>query len=119
MSSGLARPEWRAILEYAIARAERFLRARANRSRRAQKKPSRTAELNFSGASKTTADKIWTQLLTDYNAAQQSFDAASDVLLSHLAQNTLPTSSEFSAEDRARAQLISAQARLCGDWSKN
>ena len=119
MSSGLARPEWRAILDHAIARAERFLRARANLWRRAQKKPRRTAELNFSGGSAHTGDKIWTQLLIDYSAAQQSFDAASDVLLAHLALNTLPTSNEFLTEERARTQLSSAQARLCGDWPKN
>jgi hypothetical protein len=59
-----------------------------------------------------TADKIWTQLLSSYSAAQKSFDAASDVLHAHLAMNTSPTSNEFLAEDRARAQLIAAQARL-------
>jgi len=66
-----------------------------------------------------TADKIWTQLLSNYSAAQESFDATSDILLAHLAMNTSPTSNEFLAEDRARAQLIVTQARLCGDWPKN
>jgi hypothetical protein len=65
-----------------------------------------------------TVDKI-SELLSDYSAAQESFDAASDVLHAHLAINTLPTSNEFLAEERARAQIIVAQARLCDDWPKN
>jgi hypothetical protein len=95
---------------------EKFSRARGNQSRRAQEKPGRIAGANFSGTSIVTFDEIWTQLLSDYNAAQESFDAASDVLHAHLAMNTLPTSSEFLAEERTRAQLIVAKARLCGDW---
>jgi pullulanase/glycogen debranching enzyme len=114
-SSRLARSQWRAILEYAIARAAQSV----GWSRQARKKRSRTAWTRLSGASTITVDKIWTQLLSDYNAAQESFDAASDVLHAHLRMNTLPTSNEFLAEERARVQIIVAQARLCGDRPKN
>jgi hypothetical protein len=103
------------MLQYAVARAEQSI----GWSRGARKKPGRTARTSLSVASAITVDKIWAQLLSDYNAAQESFDAASDVLHAHLGMNTPPTSSEFLAEERARAQLIVAQARLCGDRQKN
>jgi len=133
VNSRLARLKWRAILEYAVARAEQSIgwlvvkqvsreklsHSRANRSRRAQTKPRRTAWGSLSGTSALTVDKTWTQLLSDYSAAQESFDASSDVLHAHLALNTLPTPNEFLAEERARAKIIVAQARLCADWPKN
>jgi hypothetical protein len=81
--------------------------------------PNDAPRASLSGTSTLTVDKIWTQLLSDYSAAQKSFDAASDVLHAHLAMNTLPTSNEFLAEERARAKIIVARARLCGDWPKN
>jgi hypothetical protein len=115
VSSRLARSQWRAILEYAIARAQQNI----GWLRRTRKEPGRTVWTSLSVSSAITVDKIWTQLLSDYNAAQESFDAASDVLHAHLGMNTLPTSTEFLAEERARAQIIVAQARLCGDRPKN
>lgn len=122
-SSGLARPEWQTILEDAIARTEQSIAMhRTGISGPSELSSTElVAELKardrqLSGTSMLTADKIWTQLLSSYSAAQKSFDAASDVLLAHMAINTSPTSNEFLAEERARAQLVVAQARLCGDW---
>ncbi len=52
------------------------------------------------------------RLLDSYAAAVLAFNAASAVLILHLAENSLPTAAQISTEEKARAAVVTARQKL-------